>query len=244
MYDNPPITESVIGISFKESIDQKNLDKLKSKLLKHYNNHQSIDNINLKVDVGDGENTFTKTDVNKEKGYKLSNSDLTELVIIFPKYFAISQLAPYPGWGGFFNRFKRDWEVLKRHLGYVPIKRIGVRYINRIDVPLDTGDVKLEGYLNIYPLVTNKFGPLTGYSVQTSIFMEDLECDVTINSGAIPAPILGHSSFIIDQDIAKSIDAPQNNEDIYALLGHIRNRKNEIFESCITDRSRALFENG
>ena len=73
------------------------------------------------------------------------------------------------------------------------------------------------------------------------MFMEDLECMLTINSAAVPAPILNYASFVIDQDISRETNIPQKDDDIFALIQKIRVRKNEVFESCVTDRARALF---
>ena len=167
---------------------------------------------------------------------------MTELIIIFPKSIVVSQLAPYPGWDTFFERFVRDWKLLKRVLDFQTIQRLGVRYINRIDIPCNTPTIEHEEYLNIYPKVTDKFGSLAEYAVQAKVFMQDLECMLTINSAVVPAPILNHASFVVDQDIAREINVPQKDDDIFALIEKIRVRKNEVFESCVTDRARALFK--
>jgi uncharacterized protein (TIGR04255 family) len=65
---------------------------------------------------------------------------------------------------------------------------------------------------------------------------------LTLNSSSAPSPLLGHAAFIVDEDIAKEGDPPQNDDAIYALLNQIRVKKNEIFEACITPRARELFK--
>src|SRR6202007_3259742 len=85
-------------------------------------------------------------------GNRLSTEDQTQIVLAWPAQFVFSQLAPYPGWDVFFERFRRDWGLWKRTLGYRKITRIGVRYINRIDIPAAiTPIIQQEDYLNIYP---------------------------------------------------------------------------------------------
>lgn len=243
VYKQPPITEAVIGISFVSKLDEAELLTLQKKLSKHYPSHQPVKNLSFKVEIGvgaDNKNT-ANTDVEQEIAHRCSTADMTELVIISPQAFVVSQLAPYPGWDVFFARFVRDWRVVKRALGYQPIQRVGVRYINRIDIPCDSPIVEHEQYLGFYPNVTDRYGPLTAYSVQAEVQMEDLECKLVINSAAVPSPILDHASFVIDQDIIREVNVPQKDEDIFMLIEKIRLRKNEVFESCVTDRARELF---
>jgi uncharacterized protein (TIGR04255 family) len=244
MYKQPPITEAVIGINFESQIEEADLSTFQEKFSQNYPNHQAIENLSFKVELGIGDDNqkTANTDIAKQIGHRRSTADMTELLVIFPSSLVISQLAPYPGWDSFFGRFVRDWKLLKRTVGFRPIQRLGVRYINRIDIPCDAPIVEHEEYLNIYPNVTDKYGPLTAYAVQAEVFMEDLECKLTINSAAVPSPILKHASFIIDQDIARESNVPQKDKDIFALLEKIRLRKNEVFESCVTDRARELFK--
>jgi uncharacterized protein (TIGR04255 family) len=153
-----------------------------------------------------------------------------------------SQLAPYPGWDVFFERFCRDWAAWKRTLGYRKITRIGVRYINRIDIPATAPIIEHEEYLNIYPHMPTELQSLMAYSVVAQLPLPDIGCILTLNSSSAPSQLLGHAAFIVDQDIGKDDDPPQSDEEIYALLNQIRVKKNEVFEACITPRARELFK--
>jgi uncharacterized protein (TIGR04255 family) len=153
-----------------------------------------------------------------------------------------SQLAPYPGWDTFFERFRRDWGVWKRTLGYRKITRIGVRYINRIDIPATEPVVEHEHYLNVYPHVPSIFPTLISYNLVAQSYLPDIECALTLNSSSTPSPLLGHAAFIVDQDIFKEGDLPQSDDAIYAFLNRIRDKKNEVFEACIKPRARELFK--
>ena len=167
---------------------------------------------------------------------------MSELVVLLPQTTVISQTAPYPGWDYFYGRFVRDWKLIRRTLGFRQISRVGVRYINRIDIPIESSVVNHENYLDLYPKITDKFGPLIGYAVQAQVFMEDLSCKLTVNSAAVPSPLLNTASFVVDQDISRELDVPQTEEGIFNLLNKIRVRKNEVFESFVTDKARSLFQ--
>jgi uncharacterized protein (TIGR04255 family) len=151
------------------------------------------------------------------------------------------QLAPYPGWDQFFGRFCRDWEAWKNSVGYRKIIRVGVRYINRIDIPTDEPVLYEEQFLNVYPHIPEVLGPMMQYALQTQLSLTDIGCILTLNSSVVPSPLIGHRSFVIDLDIGKD-SPPQNDDAIYELINRIRIAKNRVFEACITDRARELFE--
>ena len=159
-----------------------------------------------------------------------------------PNSVAVAQLAPYPGWEVFFPRFVRDWEAWKREAGYRQIIRVGVRFINRIDIPIVSGLIEEAEYLSVYPKLPDSLGPVTGYGVQAQLPMQDIGCNLTINSAAVPSPMLEHGSILLDLDIAKEVNPPQKDEEIFELLGRIRIKKNEIFEACITRKAKELFQ--
>jgi uncharacterized protein (TIGR04255 family) len=54
--------------------------------------------------------------------------------------------------------------------------------------------------------------------------------------------LLEHGSFLLDLDIAREGDPPQNDEGIYDLLHQIRVKKNEVFEACVTNSARDSFQ--
>lgn len=240
-YSNPPITEAVIGINFSQPIGSDALAALSEKFAQVYPHHEQIQNLSIKLELGqqNAGNPSLAQDV--QIGYRRSTADMTEMLVLFSNGIGVSQLAPYPGWDTFFERFARDWKLLKRQLGYKEIQRIGVRYINRIDIPTEAGQVLPAQYLNLHTNFTDRFGSLAAYAVQAEVIMEDLGSKLVVNSGVVPSPVLDHISFLLDQDIGREVNVPQKDEAIFELIQQLRVRKNEVFESCVTDQARALF---
>jgi uncharacterized protein (TIGR04255 family) len=241
-YKRPPITEAVIALTFAETIESRDLDKADSNFGRLYPHHQDNRNLNVQVMMPTAPELGPDTTIHKdEMGHRRSSDDQTQIVILWPTSLIFSQLAPYPGWADFFARFVRDWTLWKKVIGYRKISRVGVRYINRIDIPI-TGDLThYEEFLNLYPEIPNELGPVFAYGIQTQLACPEIDGRITINSASIPSPLLAHSSFIFDQDIYKEINVPQSDDDLYKLLNEIHVKKNAVFEACITDRARELF---
>ncbi len=241
-YTRAPITEAVIEIRIDSSLDQAEIEKASAKFLAHYPQDQRIDNVTFAVRLANELGSATKTRVNRNIGYRRSTLDLTHLLVLLPSSLMVSQLAPYPGWDEFYRRFCRDWRIWKKAIGFKTISRVGVRYINRIDIPVQNESVEHEAYLNVYPKLPDIIGKVGRYAVQAVSYFEDIGCTLTLNSAVVPAPILDHASFVIDQDIAREIDPPQSDKAIFQLLNEIRTKKNAVFEACVTDRARELFQ--
>lgn len=243
-YSRAPIIEAVIGINFASALDEEKIRAAITKLKRHYPHIQTIKNLRVSIRL-DGADP-SSPDVEPIVGYKLSTDDQTQVIVLSPVLFTFSQLPPYPGWEHFIQRFERDWNVLKRIWGFREIVRIGVRYINRIDIPImeQRGQaesvVAYENYINIYPKIPESVEPLDAFSLQTQSYLRDVDCNLKVNSASVLSPLLNHASFLIDLDISRERTPPQKDEDIVALLHAIRLQKNAIFESCISDQTRAM----
>jgi uncharacterized protein (TIGR04255 family) len=241
-YRRPPITEAVIEMRFATALSQAEVEKASDKMSSLYPADQPMLNLGVSLAVPQGMAQEVTTQVNKELGHRRSTPDISEIALIWPSAFIVSQLAPYPGWDNFFARFVRDWAVWKRASAFRKVIQIGVRYINRIDVPIENEIIEESKFLNVYPKTPASFDHLRGYGVQTRLYLKDIDCNLSVNSSAVPSPLLSHGSFLLDIDIFMTNDPPQKDEDIYCLLNKIRVKKNETFEACITNRARELFQ--
>src|SRR5438105_10501945 len=79
--------------------------------------------------------------------------------------FTFSRLAPYTGWEAFSSEARKLWEHYRLLVPVNTITRLGVRYINRLDLPLPLGDFK--EYLRTVPEVSPDLPQgLRGYFMQ------------------------------------------------------------------------------
>ena len=241
-YKHAPITEAVIEIKIDSALNQAEVEKATTKFRTHYPQDQRVENVTLALLIDAKPGGDPKTWVDRNIGHRRSSLDLTQLLVLFPSSLMVSQLAPYPGWDQFYRRFCRDWRIWKKAVGFKTVSRIGVRYINRIDIPMLEKNVEHETYLNVYPKLPDIISHVGAYAVQAVSSFEDIGCKLTLNSAVVPAPILDHASFIVDQNIAREIDPPQSDKAIFQLLNEIRMKKNAVFEACVTDRARALIQ--
>jgi uncharacterized protein (TIGR04255 family) len=240
-YKQPPITEAVIEIRFADPVPPAEMPKVSETFKSTYPREEIVTDISVQLYFAHDRQNTTKAEAIEKRGHRRSSPDQTELLLLWPENFVVSQLAPYPGWDSFFARFERDWTLWKRVVSYRKISRIGVRYINRIDIPIEGPVTHEEEFLNVYVRMPEELGPSMAWAVQSQLKLPEMGCKLTLNSSVVPSPLLEHMAFVLDQDVTKDDAPPQNDTEIYELLNQIRVKKNSIFEACITDKARRLF---
>jgi uncharacterized protein (TIGR04255 family) len=148
-YRRPPITEAVVELRLGDQIDIDQVDRIKDRLADDYPiSPQTIQNISLIA--GPGNQNRTQVEFG---AYKLLSADATNAAVISRQHITNSRLAPYNGWEDFTEQAKRNWTVWRKVAGWHPISRVGVRYINRIDVPNpDEKPLPIDDYLVFRPI--------------------------------------------------------------------------------------------
>jgi uncharacterized protein (TIGR04255 family) len=105
-------------------------------------------------------------------GYDFPSGDGKQIFQARLDGFAFSRLAPYDCWESFRDEGRRLWEIYRTVAQPEVVTRIGVRYINRLDLPLQNLDFK--HYLRTVPEVSPDLPQgLSGYFMQLRIPLED-----------------------------------------------------------------------
>lgn len=183
-------------------------------------------------------------------GFRCISGDKRRIYFIRLDGFAFSVRAPYERWESFRDEARRLWEAYRSASNVNYVTRIAVRYINRIDIPQRgyTG-MRLEDYITIYPELPEDFPPngtMSQYFLQLQVPQNDIESMLVINSTPEAPPVEGVSSVILDFDLFReTAEQPWEGKDdatVWSFLEKLHERKNEIFEASITDRTRELIQ--
>jgi len=240
-YARPPIVEAVIERRFVNPIEYKVVDELRRKFQGRYPAVTQTAEFAFALNP-DGAAPEVRQHL---VGFRMVSPDGTAIVIITTHAVAFSRLAPYPGWAKFSAGASATFRAARVVTGYVPLTRIGVRYINRLDLPIGEGDLpvtKLEDYILVRPEYPEALAPATrGFTLQCVFDVQAPDCTGTITVAPVPSPVPRHISVVFDIDIGRNGNVPSNERDINKLMGSIRNEKNRIFDICLTDRMKELF---
>jgi uncharacterized protein (TIGR04255 family) len=239
-YRRPPITEAVLELRLAASIELEQVEKIKDRLSEDYPvPPETVQHISFQA--GPGTQNHAKVEF---LGYRMSSADATNVAIVAKQNITASRLAPYNGWEEFTDRAKHNWGVWRKIAGWHEVARVGVRYINRIDVPNPNDEpLPFGDYLQFRPIFPEFEGRrgVDTFAINGAMAIANSSLKVILNAGNTPSPLVRTTSFLLDIDISQEGDLPRNDNALWTLIDGIRVHKNRIFESCITDLSRKLF---
>ena len=241
-YKHPPITEAVIEIRLEDSLSKTVIEKIQNRLKKNYESSERLSSLAISFDHKTKEVAKRPEEF---AGYKLTSKDQTDVVQLKLNAMACSRLAPYNGWENFESRARENWRIWSSVVKHKKIKRIGVRYLNRIDIPFRK-DHKLdvEDYLTIFPKYPEPhlLKSFDKYTMQVTGPFSIEGFHLIINTNVVKSPLIDHCSIVLDLDLSPQGDMPQRNDKVWETINQMRKYKNRAFEMCITDNARELFE--
>jgi uncharacterized protein (TIGR04255 family) len=189
-----------------------------------------------KFQLGPAANTSS---AQRHIGYKLDSQDDKQITQVRLDTFVFSRLAPYDRWETFHAEARRLWQIYSG-LFTPKIKRVGVRYINRIDIPSSIpGGVDLDDYFLTAPKITPALPQsMSNYFMRLQIPMSN-GVTLVITQTGVPPPDQAFVSSLLDIDV--SVQGEKLDESsAWERINSLRDVKNMVFESCITNRVREL----
>lgn len=239
-YGHAPITEAVIHLRTSNVVNETERKKAAKRLKALYSHSQTQQSINININATGGPNVAVEQE---PQGIRLTSDDETDIVLIQRNGVVISRLAPYPGWPKFRERAIAVWAEWRAATSNPPVSRIGVRYINRIDIPY-ANEPKIDprDYLLFSPQDPGiSSAPMQGYVVQITKSTDAPHWLTSVASTLVsPPPLLDHISILFDIDVFRTEEIPRRDDELWVVVDEARGIKNEIFERCITTKTREL----
>lgn len=240
-YENAPITEAIIDLRVARCAEL-TIEKLKTscdKIITEYPNIEPQFEVSGKIEVQPGVSASTSAQ-QEQIGYRCTSKDWKYICQSRINGLTFSRLAPYESWQPFRDKAKQCWDNYRNSTKPTEITRLAVRYINRIDIPHQT--VELKDYFRTSPEVPPDMSKsIAGFFTQLRIRQNDIAAQLLLNQAVVPSSHEGVTSIILDLDLFRENDVPQDEPEIWAFFETLHARKNDLFESCITDKTRELF---
>jgi uncharacterized protein (TIGR04255 family) len=241
-YSKNPITEAIIDVRV-EPRDDLTLTELEYCWAGEEQTYPDKMKLNMtlsQLQAPRAGETVSHTAETEPIGFMFKSRDERQLFQVHRDGFTVNRLTPYLGWEPFSSEARRLWKTYLERIRPRKVLRLALRNINRLDFPYP--NVELKDYLNIAPDVPQGglLEPLGNIFMQLAVPQKDITSILQITEmGAAPRTPDG-TSVVLDIDLFRNEDVPQEEESIWAVFEQLRNRKNEIFEACITDKSREL----
>ncbi|MGO9263968.1 MAG: TIGR04255 family protein [Candidatus Binataceae bacterium] len=166
----------------------------------------------------------------------LSEDELTPIQIA-PDALTINKLKPYSSWDELKPVILYALEKYQKAASPKALRRIGLRYINRIQIP--SPQIKLEDYLLAYPNIPESLPQHLKVWMQRSEIPFGSDGILIIQTGSIKEQAQADVVFLLDLDFvtigeAFSVDLADSK------VGVAHENVEKAFEACITDKTREI----
>jgi uncharacterized protein (TIGR04255 family) len=172
------------------------------------------------------------------KGLRFQSTDQKHIGQFNRDGFVFSRLEPYVNWQQLQDEAFRLWEVFKLVARPVEIRRVGLRFINRIR--LAPSDLRFEDYIRPAPEPPSDLNlPFHGFVHQDTLAVPGHPYAVNVirtiqPAGAFPDERIG---VILDIDVFTTHAIETNDEMLARHLGDMRWLKNKVFFGSITEKA-------
>lgn len=168
-------------------------------------------------------------------------ADKKALVQIGPDLLVINHLKPYPTWDKFRELILKNLQIYQEIAKPKGFKRLGLRYINKIDFPAKS--IQLEDYFTFYPFVgealPQEHGP---FYVRIEIPYEQGRDHLLLTFGTTMPEKPDTLSCMLDLDYVMGLPEKVPLAQATEWVEKAHKTIEEVFEACITDKCRNLFE--
>jgi len=182
------------------------------------------------------------------KGLQFRSADGIRVARFDRDGFTFSRLAPYQDWDDLQDEVLRLWEIHIQAADPDKIVRIGVRFINRVDLPLTT--VELKDYIPSFPQqplgleMLNQENFLHIDHFQVPNYNYSVSVTKTLERGAQDAAGTFQSwGIILDVDVStlQHLDVKDFGQ-IRTKLAEMRWLKNKVFFGSISDNCKKSYQ--
>jgi uncharacterized protein (TIGR04255 family) len=239
-YSRAPITEAILDLKviLPDNFPIERFLEIQARVRDRFPTSEPIHVGSLAIQAG----PEIQVDASRQhSGFLFRSKDGLRIFQATLQGFTFNRLAPYHSWEEFSNDARNLWEIYKDICRPAFVTRAAVRYINRIDIPVE-GPIKLQDYLKTAPDIASGLPQknLSSFFMQLQIPQEDLNCMLVINETLALPPSPGFISVIFDIDLFRQQVWQSDDEDIWDFLTQLRERKNQVFRESITEKTGEL----
>jgi uncharacterized protein (TIGR04255 family) len=236
---NAPITEAVLDIHvrLREGFGLGNLQPLQARVIESYPIKKERRQFTQTLQMREGKSAGETTQL--VDGFMFCTADEKQVFQARMDGFSFNRLKPYKTWEALRDEARMLWGLYEE-VASPEIQRIGLRYINRMDLPMPVRDFK--DYLTAGPPVPE--GLPQGVS---SFFTRVVIAEPKIQATAIITQVFEQivdPNFLpvyLDIDVSKQLE-PAEVGKVWEFFETLREFKDRIFFSSITESAKELFQ--
>ena len=226
-----------IRVTPRDDLNVEELRKLAEVVPSDYSEINDQFSVTAAIQLGELANqSITPT----KEGFQFKSTGTNRLFQAQRNGWSFNQLAPYEGWEIFSPAGRELWMKYREIAKPKAITRIAVRYINRLELPLPLEDFKQ--YILAVPDISMALPQaFSNFFMQVHIPHADILAMLVLNVALIAPASEASVPIVLDIDLFRERDVPQTEKDIWVFFETLRDKKNKIFEACVTEAMKERF---
>jgi uncharacterized protein (TIGR04255 family) len=236
-YKNPPIQEAICEIHFlrSPSLRESDLRSMMPMWKDLYPDQKIVELRNVQIEL-----TVEKAEAKPTvSGHKLicRSDNGGRLVQLSSSLLAVNKLRPYIGWEeDFRDTIVKRFDEARMQFGFESVNRIGLRYINRIEIPATP--LVWSDWFRVPLPIPEPVASVGGFFQSHFRHQLNEHLDCILNFGSLPSEGKG-SSVLLDIDVVWRGDiGPVSVKD---SLESVHAPHRSLFEAYLLDKTRQLF---
>jgi len=193
-----------------------------------------INKVQVRVNAG-GEGRSVSEQAMEWGGFRITNPNGLEVLHMMREGLFVSFLPPYKGFAECIQNIERYWNWYVEAFAPESSVRIGIRYINRMDVPLKNGVVEFEQYFKLvtyYPVD----GPFQLHRFHTQFEISDLELNIPARvSFTSTKESKDNLEVILDIEAFDEGSWSAQDQQIWPRFDQLRHWAYRLFRNTLTD---------
>ena len=194
---------------------------------------------NFEIGLAPGE-TKAMMSTSKPTGYRFKSTDGTRLVDFQHSAFAFHRLKPYTNWEQVREEACGLWRKYLEYAQPTVVTRVGVRYVNRLSLPMSED---MSDYLVPGPIVPQGLPQ----SVQAFLSRIEIADEANGRTGVITQAFEGVTDngelvYLLDIDAIRMGALDPQDELVWVTADKLRDFKNEMFFKSVTDSLLRKYE--
>jgi uncharacterized protein (TIGR04255 family) len=239
--DRAPIREALVDIAAKlpEHVDMTALRTLSESISADYPQCGTVVQAHFQFKP---QEPNTAPIERQELGFRCSNAENNRIVQFRVNGFTYNWLKPYSTWEELRAVSEKYWRMFNEAVRPVGVNRLSLRYINDVELPLPLKD--FGEYLTADPKVPTELPQaMSNFLTRVGIVDEVENIDATITQVFEGVTNPAVARIILDIEASKLVNfVPDQYEKIWSILDTLRDFKNTIFFSTLTEKAVRLFE--
>ena len=242
VFPNAPITEAVIEIKAQlpEETDLKSLESFHDHIKNRFPEKQEQRFIKADFKLSQKDTPPVLPTKTGTQGYLFHSREEKKVVQSRIDGFAFNKLKPYENWDLFRSEGRKLWELYSKIANPIKVVRIGLRYINRIEVPLPFND--FGEYLLTNPQIApNLPQAVSHFFMRLEVPNPDIEATAIITQTMDKPTKTKRLPLILDIDVFRITEYVEKTEEMWRTFEKLRDFKNDIFFNSVTEKAKELF---